>query len=139
MSSAFPVCQHQPRRISFSGFSFIFQLTYFGDDKDLYCCPKTILSRKISVSNILNSARSRVRYRNSWEQPQHKSKTASRNTLCSPPCCFNYREGLKPHWRLQLTMGSHGIASILLSCNWVCFWSLILEGKGCYSFFFFLD
>lgn len=137
MSSAFHVCQHQPRRISFSGFSFIFQLTYFGDDEDLHCCPKTILSRKISVSNILNRARSRVRYRNSWEQPRHKSKTASRNTLCSPLCCFNYREGLKPHWRLQLTMGSHGIASFLLSCNWVCFWSLILEGKCCYSFFFF--
>ena len=57
--------------------------------------------------------------------------------LCSPLYCWNYREGLKSHWRLQPTMGSRSIASILFSCNWVCFWSLILEGKCCYSVFFF--
>lgn len=102
---------------------------------DLYCCPKTVLSRKICISDILNRDRSRVRYGNSWEQPQHKSKTSSMDVLCSPLSSLNYREGLKFHWRLQPTMGSHGIASILFSCNWVCFWSLILEGECCWVFF----
>lgn len=56
---------------------------------------------------------------------------------CSPLYCLNYREGLKFHWRFQPTMGSRSIASILFSCDRVCFWGVILEGKCCYSFFFF--
>lgn len=58
------------------------------------------------------------------------------DVLCSPLCCLHCREGLKFHGRLQPTMGSHSIASILFSCNWVCFWSIVLEGMYCYSLFF---
>lgn len=73
-----------------------------------------------------------------WKQPQHQSKTSRVDMLRSPLYSFNSREDVKFHWRLQPTMGSYGVAGILFLCNWVWFWSLILEGKCCY-FFFFLD
>lgn len=68
-------------------------------------------------------------YGSLWEQPQPNGQTSQMQQLSSPPCSLNCRESRKVPWRPRPTMDSHGIASTHFSCNWLCFWSLILEGE----------
>lgn len=68
-------------------------------------------------------------YGSLWEQPQPDGQTSRMQQLSSPPCSLNCRESRQVHWRPRPTMDSHGIAGTHFSCNWICFWSLILEGE----------
>lgn len=72
-------------------------------------------------------------YGSLWEQPQPIGQTSRMQRLSSPPRSLNCRESRKVRWRPRPTMDSHGIAGPHFSCNWLCFWSLILEGEHCYS------
>lgn len=133
MSSLYSLCVdiNQIKSPLSMGFLFLMYLC-FGNYMGLYCHSRTILSRKISGLNILNRDRSKAHYRNGNNHSMRA--TSSMDMLCSPQYTLNYRENLKFHWRLQRTVGSNGLASILFSSNWVWFWSLILEGECSWYF-----
>lgn len=119
--------------LSVGFFSFSIYLP-FGDCMDLYCHSQTILSRKNQWFKYFKQREVKSVLQKQGGTTRVIGQNPSVEVLCSPLCCLNYREGFEFHQRLQAAMGSHDIASILLSFSWLWFWSLILEGKCCFCF-----
>lgn len=126
---------HQPSQISFCLWVFSpFQFIYLLETAWIYIASPKQYSAEKSWFKYFKQREVKSVLQKQVGTARAIEQNPSMEMLCSPLCYLNYREGLEFHWRLQAAMGSHDVASILLSFSWLWFWSLILEGKCCFCF-----